>query len=55
MPDAETFYDKLYVERLSFVTDKSRNKNMFLIPQVYITLLNLKISKPYASLLGDVT
>lgn len=49
VPDVETFYGKLYVERLSFVTDKFRRKNMFLRPPVYITLLNLTIPKSYAS------
>lgn len=49
VPDVETFYDKRYVERLSFVTDKFRPKNMFLRPPVYLTLLNLTISKSYAS------
>lgn len=48
VPDVQTFYDKLYVERLSFAIDKFRRKNMFLRP-VYLTLLNLTIPKSYAS------
>lgn len=48
-PDVETFYDKIYVEKLSFVTYKFRPRNMFLRPPVSLTLLNLTISKSYAS------